>query len=284
MKTDFIGEIEKRLPEMSKRHKKIAEYLMKNGAKAQHMTACGLAEAAGVSESTVVRFAAAMGFDGYQEMRSSLSESVLSRMTTVDRIRDSGSLIHDNDVIGSFLRKDAEKILSTLYKLDRNDFEKCADMLINANRVYILGMRASSMLAQFMNYYLRVILENVTLVTPSSGSEVFEHIINLKPGDILVTISYPRYSSSAIRAAEFAKTTGAGVVVITDRKSAPVAEFGDVVLTAKSDTTSFVDSLVAPMSLINAIVAYIGMKLPDKTNENFNKLEEIWNDYKVYSE
>ena len=192
--------------------------------------------------------------------------------------------MRDKDVIDSVLLADADKIISALHKLDRSAFDRAVEIMLNAKRIYIVGMRSSAILAQFMNYYLRLLFDSVFLVCPSGGSEVFEHLINLSPGDAVFAISFPRYSTGTVRAAEFAHRQGAGVIVLTDSAGSPIAHSADIVLTAKSEMASFVDSLVAPMSIINAIIAYIGKKRPQEVAEKFRVLEDVWNEYKVYSE
>lgn len=271
------------MPNMSKRQKQLAEYITKN-SNAAHMTATALADAVGISESTVVRFATAMGYVGFPEMQRAFRESLRIRMTTVERIEDANGRLGHSDIAEAVLRADSEKILSTLDSLDRDSFERAVDMLIGARKIYIVGMRSSAMLAQFMSYYLRLLFDNVFTVCPSGGSEVFEHLINLNKGDVVFAISFPRYSSGTVRAAEYARRTGAGVVVLTDSTSSPLAKYADTLLTAKSEMASFVDSLVAPMSIINAIIAYIGKKRPAETSARFRHLEEVWNEYRVYLE
>lgn len=284
MKRDFLGELETALPRISKRQRILAEYILENGGAAAYMTAAVLGQNAGVSESTVVRFAMSLGYRGYHQMQQAFRESLRLRLTTVQRIEDANDRMRDEDVIDSVLLADADKIVSALHELDRSAFDRAIDILLSAKRIYIVGMRSSAILAQFMNYYLRLLFDNVSLVCPSGGSEVFEHLINLAPGDAVFAISFPRYSSGTVRAAEFAHRRGAGVIVLTDSAGSPIARNANVVLTAKSEMASFVDSLVAPMSIINAIIAYIGKKRPQEVAEKFRVLEDVWNEYKVYSE
>ncbi len=282
MERDFLTELETSLGNMSKRQRAIADYILEKGAMAAHETAAALAADTGVSESTVVRFAVFMGYDGYPMMQKALRSSLRKRMTTVERIDDVNLRVKEEMILDGVLDGDAEMILSAKQEIDREAFVRCVDMLIGAKKVYIVGMRSSSVLAQFMNYYLRLLLDNVTLVCPSGGGEVFEYLVNLSSDDVVFAISYPRYSSGTIRAAEFAKRRGAGVIVLTDSESSPIASMADSVLAAKSEMVSFVDSLVAPMSIINAIIAYIGKKRPEIADK-FRLLEDVWNEYKVYS-
>ena len=284
MEHDFLNRLESAMSDMSKRQKLLADYILNGGTDAAYMTASALADAVGISESTVVRFAMGMGYDGYPEMQKALRESLRVRMTTVERIEAADDILRGRDIVDSVLTADSDKILSTLHDLDRGAFERSVDMLMNARKIYIVGMRSSAMLAQFMNYYLRLLFDNVSLVCPSGGSEVFEHLINLAEGDVVFAISFPRYSSGTVRATEYAKRVGAGVAVLTDSSSSPIAAHADAILESKSEMASFVDSLVAPMSIINAIIAYIGKKKPEEASARFRHLEQVWNEYKVYSE
>lgn len=283
MEQDFLTRLEASLDGLSKRQKQLAEYILANSG-AAHMTASALADEVDISESTVVRFAMALGYEGYPEMQRAFKESLRVRMTTVERIEDVNDRLSEANIAEAVLRQDSEKILSTLRDLDLTSFKKTVDMLLGAKKIYIVGMRSSEILANFMNYYLRLLFDNVAAVCPSGGSEVFEHLINLGKDDVVFAISFPRYSSGTVRAAEYAKKIGAGVIVLTDRSSSPLAQFADVLLTAKSEMASFVDSLVAPMSIINAIIAYIGKKRPEETSARFRHLEEVWNEYRVYLE
>ena len=283
MTRDFLDALSASLDEMSKRQRAIAEYILEQGGAASHETAYTLADHAGVSESTVVRFAVFMGYEGYPEMQTALRHSLRKRMTTVERIEDVNKRVPEEDIIDGVLEGDSDMILAAKDELDRDAFEKTIDMLIAARKVYIVGMRSSAVLAQFMNHYLRLLLDNVTLVCPSGGSEVYEYLVNISPEDVVFAISYPRYSSGTIRAAEFAHRRGAGVAVLTDSEHSPVATVADAVLVAKSEMVSFVDSLVAPMSLINAIIAYLGKRCPG-TAEKFRLLENVWDEFKVYTE
>ena len=283
MERDFLNVLEGSLGDMTKRQREVAEYILTHSTAASHDTASALGTAAGVSESTVVRFAVFMGYGGYSEMQAALRDSLRKRMTTVERIEDINLRLRDKDIVDAVLDGDASMITAARDELDRDAFVKTVDMLLGARRIYIVGMRSSAMLAQFMNYYLRLLFDNVTLVCPSGGSEVFEYLVNLSPEDTVFAISYPRYSSGTIKAAEFARRRGASVAVLTDSEKSPIASLADAVLTAKSEMVSFVDSLVAPMSVINAIIAYVGKKRPEIADK-FRILEDVWNEYKVYTE
>lgn len=283
MTHDFLTELEEALPALSRGHRAIAEYILSGKRGAVRMTASALAKACGVSESTVVRFAAAMGFDGYHSLQLAVKESLKQRMTTVQRIEDADGSLEDSLVLDSVLRADADKIIDTLAGIDRTAFTNAADMLLSAKRIYIVGMRSSAVLAQFMNHYFRLLFDSVSLVCPSGGSEIFEHLINLSKGDVVLTISFPRYSTGTVKAAEFARRQGAGIIALTDSETSPIAHFADALLIAKSDMASFVDSLVAPMSIINAMIVYIGKLRTSEVADTFGRLEQIWNEYNVFA-
>ncbi len=283
MTRDFLTNLEESLPNLSKGHRSVAEYILSGNGGVARMTAAALAEACGVSESTVVRFASAMGFDGYHALQRSVGESLKRRMTTVQRIEDADGNLEDGRVLDSVLRADADKIIDTLASIDRAAFTNAADMLLSARRIYIIGMRSSAVLAQFMNHYFRLLFNNVSLVCPSGGSEIFEHLINLSEGDVALAISFPRYSTGTVKAVEFARRQGAGVIALTDGKTSPIAPLADALLIAKTDMASFVDSLVAPMSIINAMIVYIGKLRTADVADTFGRLEQIWNEYNVFA-
>ena len=283
MTHDFLTELEGKLSKLSRGHRAVAGYILLGNGDAAHMTASALAEKCGVSESTVVRFAAAMGFDGYHAMIEAVKESLGRRMTTVQRIAAANGSLEDSRVLDSVLRADADKILGTLADIDRGAFTRAAHMLLSARRIYIVGMRSSAALAQFMNHYFRLLFDSVSLVCPSGGSEIFEHLINLSSEDVVLTISFPRYSAGAVKAAEFARRYGAGVIALTDSERSPIAAFADALLIAKSDMASFVDSLVAPMSIINAMIVYIGKLRSAEVADTFGRLEQIWNENNVFT-
>ncbi len=280
---DFLSEIEKRIDSFSKKQRLLALYIKDHGTAASAMTATALAEASGVSEPTVVRFASEMGFTGYGEMREALKESLRGRLTSVERMTVTNEYFGEGDLLSSVLRADAEKIMTTLGELDKAHFEKSVEMLISAEKIYIIGMRSSAFPAGFLNYYLRLLCDNVHLVCPTGTGETFEQLVGVKAGDAVFAISFPRYSTATVKAVEYAHDMGACVIVLTDRESSPVAKYADAVLTAKSEMASFVDSMAAPMSIINAIIAYIGAKMPERSTKRLRHLEEVWNEYGVYA-
>lgn len=270
------------MPEFSKGQKRIARYILDHYDKAAYMTASRLGSIVEVSESTVVRFAIEVGFDGYPEMQRALQELIRTRLTAVQRVDVTNNLIGDDDVLDKVLGADSEKIRRTLDEIDRKSFNDAVDKIAGAGSIYIIGVRSSSTLAGFLNFNLRMILDNVKLVGTSSGSEIFEQIMNIGRGDVLIAISFPRYSKRIINAVEYAQSAGADVISITDSRQSPIAAGANQLLLARSDMVSFVDSLVAPLSIINAVIVAVARKKPDEVRERLEKLEHIWDEYDVY--
>ena len=269
-------------PGFSKGQRRISNYILENYDKAAFMTAGKLGKTVGVSESTVVRFAAELGYDGYPGMRKALQEMIRNRLTSVQRIEVAKELIDDKNVLEAVLSADLDKLQATLDMASKDSFDSAVEPIMAANNIYIMGMRSSACLANFMGYYMNLLMENVHEVRDTSISEVYEQIIRLRDGDVFIGISYPRYSSRTVKAMELAKSAGAKVIGITDGKSSPLADISDICLYAKSDMVSFLDSLVAPLSLINALIVAIGMKCKDSLSDTFSRLEQIWSEYGVY--
>lgn len=282
MNKNLLVIMEERMSEFSKGQKRIARYILDHYDKAAYMTASRLGSIVEVSESTVVRFAIEVGFDGYPEMQRALQELIRTRLTAVQRVDVTNSLIGDDDVLDKILGADAEKIRRTLDEIDRKSFETAVDKIVSAKSIYIIGVRSSSTLAGFLNFNLRMILDNVKFVQTTSGSEMFEQIMNIGPDDVLIAISFPRYSKRIINAVEYASSTGADVISITDSGQSSIAAGADQLLLARSDMVSFVDSLVAPLSIINAVIVAVARKKPDEVRERLEKLEHIWDEYDVY--
>ncbi|MBP3580148.1 MAG: MurR/RpiR family transcriptional regulator [Clostridia bacterium] len=282
MRKDLFELMEEHLPEMSKSHKLIATYIKKSGEIAAYLTATKLGAAIGVSESTVVRFALELGFSGYPEFQSVLQQSLRSKLTAVQRIDVSHNMLSDSNVATGILTADMNNIKESLSNLDKASFNQAVDTICQAKNIFIIGIRSSSMLADFLNHYLCYMFGNVKLLFSNSTNELFEQIFRITKGDVLVAISFPRYSSRTKLAAEFAKKKGASVIAITDSDSSPISSYADSKLYAKSDMASFVDSLVAPLSIINALIAAIGRKKKDTIKETFDDLEKIWEEYDVY--
>lgn len=274
--------MEERMPEFSKGQKRIARYILDHYDKAAYMTASRLGSIVEVSESTVVRFAIEVGFDGYPEMQRALQELIRTRLTAVQRVDVTNSLIGEDDVLDKVLGSDADKIRRTLDEIDRKSFDEAVEKIVAARSIYIIGVRSSSTLAGFLNFNFRMILDNVKFVQTTSGSEMFEQIMSIGPEDVLIAISFPRYSKRIINAVEYATGAGADVISITDSRQSPIAAGADQLLLARSDMVSFVDSLVAPLSIINAIIVAVARKKPDDVRERLEKLEHIWDEYDVY--
>ncbi|MBE6588367.1 MAG: MurR/RpiR family transcriptional regulator [Ruminococcaceae bacterium] len=282
MSSDLIEIIEKALPDMSKGQKRIAAYITEHCEKAAYMTASRLGEEAGVSESTVVRFAIELGFDGYPELHRAMQESLRKRLTAVQRIEVANDRFAKNGVLETVLTQDAERIRSTLESIDHQAFDNAVEAILNAGTIYIMGMRSSFSLAEFVDYNLSLVFPNVHLVRNASGSEMFEHLMRVREGDAVIAISFPRYSKRIIKAADFAQGRGANVVAITDGPTSPIAKCAAAALYAKSDMASYADSLVAPLSIINALLAAIGLKKQEQVTRALRDLEAVWDQYDVY--
>ena len=282
MKRNLIAMIEEGMHTFSKGQKRIANYILEHYDKAAYMTASKLGALVGVSESTVVRFAIELGFEGYPEMQKSLQELIRMKLTSVQRVEVTNSLIGEGDVLEKILMSDAEKIRRTLEEVDREAFEAAVDKIVAADKIYIIGVRSSSSLAGFLNFNFRMIFDNVKFVQTTSGSEMFEQIMSIGPNDVMIAISFPRYSKRIVNAVEYAHNAGADVISLTDSLQSPIAGVADQLLLARSDLVSFVDSLVAPLSIINAIIVAVSRKKMDDIRVRFSKLEKIWDEYEVY--
>ena len=276
---DLITKIQSELPGFSKGQKQIARFILEHYDKAAFMTASRLGVTVGVSESTVVRFATELGYDGYPHLQRALQEMIRNKLTSVQRMEVSSDRMGGRDVLQTVLHADTDMIRVTLDEIDRDAFQGAVDALMSAKRIYILGVRSSSALASFLGFYFNLLFENVTLVHTNSVSEIFEQVLRVGPGDVLFGISFPRYSKRTLSAMKYARDRGARVIALTDSQLARVA---DHVLLARSDMASFVDSLVAPLSVINALIVAVGMSRRDEIEQTFNKLERIWEEYDVY--
>lgn len=282
MKTDILGRIKQDFTSYSKGQKLIATFILENYDKAAYMTAAKMGALVGVSESTVVRFATQLGYAGYPEFQRSLQEVIRSKLTSVQRIQVTNSRIGDGDVLESVLTADAEKIRRTLEGIDKVSFDEAIQKIVDAKNIYIIGVRSSSSLAGFLNFNLRLIFSNVHFVQTTSGSEMFEQLMHMGEGDVMIAISFPRYSKRIINAVEYARSVKADVIALTDSPSSPIAEYADQLLTAQSDMASFVDSLVAPLSIINAIIVGVSRVKGEEISRQLEKLEGIWDEYEVY--
>lgn len=282
MENDILTILSNKDNNFSKGQRKIAAYICDNYDKAAFMTAGKLGQTVCVSESTVVRFAAELGYDGYPSMRKAMQEMIRNRLTSVQRIEVAREMMNDGHILKSVLSSDIEKLQTTHDECDDKAFDEAVSTILEAKHVYIVGMRSSTCLANFMGFYLNLLLENVHIIHDTAVSEVYEQILRIKEGDVFVGISFPRYSSRTVKAMKFAQSTGAKVVGITDSSNSPFMGIADTLLFAKSDMVSFVDSLVAPLSMINALIASIGIKSRENISDTFKRLETIWADYEVY--
>lgn len=267
----------------SKSQKRISAYITEHYDRAAFMTASKLGSVVNVSESTVVRFASELGYEGYPEFQKALQELIKNKLTSVQRMEIISSKIGDEDVLKKVINSDIEKLRQTLDTVNGKDFENAVTTISNAKTVYILGARTCSTIASFLGLYLNLLLPDVRIVTANSASEVFEQMYRISEEDVLVAISYPRYSQRTFNAVKFASERKAKVVAITDSVASPIVNYSSCTLVARCDMGNFVDSLVAPLSLVNALVVAIVMRNKEKTAQTFETLEDIWQKYEVYS-
>ena len=246
------------------------------------MTAQKLGAETGVSESTVVRFAAELGYDGYPALQRALQDLMRNKLTAVQRIEVTLDRMNRDEVLERVLALDIDKIRRTLEVTSREDFNRAVDRIVASNTIYILGARSSAPLASFLNYYFTLIFPRVKLIRNTTTSEMFEQIMHMDERDVIIGISFPRYSRQTVKALQYAHNKGADVIAITDSSASPLAQYADELLLAKSDMASFVDSLVAPLSLINALIAAVSIIDRDKVSKSFERLEQIWEEYDVY--
>lgn len=282
MRQDIITVLQERLADFSKGQKRIARFILESYDRAAFMTANRLGKAVGVSESTVVRFAVELGFDGYPSMQKAMQEMVVNRLTSVQRIEVAHDRIGDQDILSMVLQADMEKLRQTGETVDREEFRAAVNAILNAKHVYLLGVRSAASLANFLGYYLNYMFPNVHVVTASGASEMFEQIVGVGPEDAVVAFSFPRYSATTAKGAQYCRSTGATVVGITDNRLSPLGQNSDYVLLAKSDMVSLVDSLVAPLSVVNALIVALAAKREKELAKTFNDLEYIWEEYNVY--
>ena len=282
MKKDVLHTIQESVPGFSKGQKRIASYILSDYDKAAFMTASRLGALVGASASTVVRFAAVLGYDGYPAMQKALQELVRGKLTSIQRIQTSNDRLFGADVVASVLQMDMEKIRIAIEEVDRAAFREAMDRMMAARHIYILGVRSSSFLAGYLHFYFHLIFEHVTLVTSNSAGDILESILRIGPGDVLVGISFPRYSKATVKGVRFARDRGADVVAITDSAMSPLYPLASTVLMARSDMISFVDSLVAPFSLLNAVIVAAGHRKNADISQIFNRLEGIWDEYGVF--
>lgn len=277
----LIDDIQKQYPRLSKGQKLIAQYLISSYDKVAFMTASKLGEEVGVSESTVVRFANALGFSGYPKLQDALQELIKNKLTTVQRVEMNHEYSDDCKILSKVLKSDIDNIKDTLENLDERMFQQASDKLLNARKIYILGMRSSFSVAQYLGFYLDIILDNVHIIRMDMG-DAFEQVVRITEDDVVVAISFPRYSKKSYQVVDYARSKGAHIISMTDSLFAPIATVADTTLLVKSNMASFVDSLVPALSLCNALIVSIGMKEKDDIKEYFDDLERIWEKFSVY--
>ena len=272
LNNNVLHTIRQQMPQFSKGQKRIAAYILEHYDKAAFMTASRLGQTVEVSESTVVRFAAQLGYEGYPEMQRDLRELIRGKLTSIQRIQVS------NDQ----MQGDMDSLRTAIEQVDRGQFEQMVDKLLKAQHIYLLGMRSSSFLTGYLNFYFRLIFKNVTLVQNAVAGETFEQLVQVQPGDVLLAISFPRYSKMTVNAVQYAREKGADVVAITDSTLAPLYPLASAALLVRSDMISFVDSITAPLSLLNALIVTVGQRKNEEVPETFSELERVWSQYSVF--
>ena len=282
MHSDILSVLSEKAPSFSKGQRRIAQYITESYDKAAFMTANRLGKTVGVSESTVVRFAVDLGFDGYPSMQKAMQEMVLNRLTSVQRIEVASDRYGDQDVISTVFHTDMEKLRQTEETISREEFTAAVNAILKAKRIYILGVRSVAPLANFLGYYLNYMFNNVHVISGFSAGEMFEKIAGVNADDVVVAFSFPRYSASTTKGARYCRSAGAKVIGITDSKLSPLGANSDHVLIAKSDMVSLVDSLVAPLSLVNALIVAIAARREKELSRTLANLERIWDEYEVY--
>lgn len=282
MTDDILVQLQSSSVTFSKGQRAIAKYITQSYDKAAFMTASKLGKTVGVSESTVVRFAVELGYDGYPSMQKAMQEMVLNRLTAVQRMGVASDRMADQDVVSMVLQSDADKLRRTAEMVSREDFKAAVDAIQGARRIYIIGVRSVSALANFMSYYLNFMFDNVYTVTTSGASEMFEKLVGVGPEDVVIAFSFPRYSTSTLKGVQYCRSTGATVIALTDSRLSPLGQCSDYVLVAKSDMLSLVDSLVAPLSLVNALIVALASAKEKVLSKTFDTLEKVWEEYNVY--
>lgn len=280
---DIISQIQGNMERFSKRQKLIANYLLQNFDKAAFMTAAALGTEIGVSESTVVRFASEMGFDGYQKLQKSLRDFTIKKSTAFQRMEIASRQMEEDNILESVLKADIGNIIKTMEEIDKVQFEGAVNAVLNARRIYIMGVRSASALSAFAGFYFNLLFENTCIIRSNSAADIFEQLLHVKSDDVVIGMSFPRYSRNTKKALEYVSKQGATVISITDNINSPVVKCSDYYLIARSSMESFADSLVAPMSVVNAFIVALGMKKKNEVKGMFEKLENIWDEYEVYN-
>ena len=282
MKEDILLILEEKAATFSKGQRKIAAYITQAYDKAAFLTASKLGKTVGVSESTVVRFAVEVGYDGYPEMQKAMQEMVMNRLTSVQRMGIANDRIGNQDVLSSVLQADADKIRQTSETVSREAFKQSVNAILQARRIHILGVRSASALANFTGYYLNYMFDNVHVITASGAGEMFENLVGVSNEDVVLAFSFPRYSTATLKAAQYCRSVGATVIGLTNSNISPLAQSCDYVLAAKSDMVSLVDSLVAPLSVVNALIVSLAAAREQELKKSFDTLERVWEEYNVY--
>lgn len=282
MQDNLISLIEEKMPEFSKSQRLIGTFIVDHYEKASYMTAAKLGVAVNVSESTVVRFAIEMGYEGYPEMQKALQNFSKNRLTALQRLDITNDRVDPDNVLKSILQQDIDRIRSTIEMMPEKAFDNAVDKIINAKNIYIFGAMSSNVIARFMDNYFQLIFDNVHYVQPVNTSGIYQQLIRINSDDVFIVVSFPRYSQSTVNATSYAASCGADIIAITDSNSSPLAQYADQLLLAKSDMASFADSLVAPLSLVNAIIVAVGMKKRTDLEHTLSKLEDMWDKNGVY--
>ncbi len=269
-------------PTLSKSHKKIADYILADYDKAAFMTAAALGKKLGLSEATAVRFAVELGFSGYHEFQKYLQEITKNRLTSIQRLEVSSARIGGNNILDQTMLSDIEMIRETIEKTSREEFDASVEKINRAKKIYILGVRSSAALASFAAFYFNLLYDNVVLIDNSGEDQIFEQLFRIGKDDVCIAISFPRYSRKTVSALRFVRDRGASIISITDSELSPIAETANHLLIARTDTLSFVDSLVAPLSLINALILQCARSKTGEAFDNLRTLEQIWREYQVY--
>ncbi len=278
----LVEHIEASMPKMSKGQKAIARFILSDYERAAYMTAAKIGEEAGVSESTVVRFSMELGYEGYPHFQRLLQEELKVKLTSVQRLNASKRFSSEEDVVKSILQTDIDNLKNTMDNMNTEAFSQAVEAILSSRRIFLMGLRSSAPLSSFLHFYFTLLFDDVRHIHSSSANEVFEQILPIGPGDVLIGISFPRYSLRTIQSMQYARQRGATVVAITDKADTPLAQSADVALFATSDMASFVDSLVAPLSVINCLIVALGVRKRDHIEQTFEALEHLWEEYHVY--
>lgn len=282
-KTDLISLIKSNYYKFSKGQKQISQFIIEHYDKAAFMTAAKIGETVDVSESTVVRFASALGYSGFPELQKALQVLIKNKLTTVQRISLDEDISDDTGKLHKkILRSEINNMRYLLENIDTSALDKASDIILNARKVYILGLRTSSTLANYLGYYLDVILDNVKVLNNIGVNSLYEEIIRIKEEDVLIVISFPRYSNSTMEATKFVKDHNAKIIAVTDTEASPFYSIADVSLLAKSNMVSFIDSLVVPMCMINSLIINIGIHEKEDIVQYYDRLEELWDSHSIY--